>query len=132
MAAASTIVLYDGQATPVAHNFVPARKNGNVVVWEERSTAHTPLGFYSLSMSQSPALSTSPVQRSKSNIVVPLEYLDDTTGRYSYDKVMRANVEVILPTTAVTSERQNLSAYLFNLCAHAVFRAMLEESDPSY
>jgi hypothetical protein len=132
MAAATTVSINDGQATPVAHSFVPARKNGNIVTWEERTTAHTPLGFFTISMSQSPATASSPVQRSKVQLVVPLESQDADTGIYSYDKVMRANIEVILPTTAVDAERDDMSAYVRNLAAHAVFRSMLEDSDPAY
>jgi len=132
MAAATTITIADGQSTPQDHDFVPARKNGNSVVWEERSTAHTPLGFYTIAMSQGPATSTSPVTRAKVSLVVPLEAQDSVTGIYSYEKVMRANVEVIIPTTAVSLDRDNVSAYLRNLLNDATFRSMVEDNDPPF
>jgi hypothetical protein len=132
MAAATSIALDDGQSTPVSHTFVPARKNGVIVYWEERTTAHTPLGFYIMSMGQGPASSTSPVQRGKFSLLVPIETYDSVTGAYSYEKVMRANVECIIPTTASAADRENLSAFLRNGVAETTFRSMVEGSNPPY
>jgi hypothetical protein len=127
MAAAANIVINDGASTPVAHTFVPARKNGQVVEYEERSTAFNPQGFYTLAISQSDSKGASPVIRTKVTLAVPVQVLDSSTGLYTYPAVSRISLEVLLPKSATSTVRSDISAYLQNLCAHATIVDLVKD-----
>lgn len=132
MAAASDITIYDGQPTPVLRTFTPARKSGDVVFWEERTTASTPLGFARIGIGQSKAKATSPVIRTKCTLVWPYEVLDSDTGVYSYKDVYGFKGEFIVPVAAVYQQRDDAFSATINLFAHAVLRAAVADVDPPY
>lgn len=132
MAAASNIVINDGQGTPVAHTFVPARKDGSVVEYEERVTPHTASGFYSISISQSSPKSSSPVVRTKVTMAVPIEVFDSDTGVYSYPNTARLICEVLLPVVMTAAQRADLYAYTKNLLAHATLQSCIKDLDAPF
>jgi len=132
MAAASNIVINDGQGTPVAHTFTPARKDGFVVEWEERTTSHAASGFYTLSISQTSPKSSSPVIRTKVNLAVPIEVLDSVTGVYSYPNTARLIVEVLEPVGLTAAQRADIYAYTKNLLAHATLQAAIKDLDAPF
>jgi hypothetical protein len=132
MAAAANIVVDDGAGTPVAHTFSPARKDGGVVVYEERTTANTPSGFYTFAISQTSAKTSKSVVRSKLTLEVPIEVLDSTTGLYSYPSSMRFIVEVMVPKDATAEQRENVAAYLKNFVAHATIQSCLADLDAPF
>jgi len=129
MAAASTLVIYDGQSTPVAHNFVPARKDGSIVVWEERTTANTPAGFFTFAFSQTAPKDSKTVIKSKATLEVPVEVLDTDTGQYSYLTSARFVLTVMLPKDATQAVRDDLGAYVKNFLANAVIQSALTDLD---
>lgn len=128
MAAASTITINDG--TPTAHNFVPARKSGDKVVWEERTTASTPRGFYTITINQSKT--NGPVIRSKISLAMPVEVQDTDTGLYSYADVCRFNIDVLIPVNSTATVRADTYAYLKNLMADSVIDSLIADIDPPY
>jgi predicted carbohydrate-binding protein with CBM5 and CBM33 domain len=132
MAAAANIVIEDGQSTPVEHTFVPTRKEGDIVVYQERTTAATAAGFYSLSISQSKVSGNSSVVRQKIKVEVPIEVLDTVTGLYSYPSSYRFDINVILPKDLPVASRENAAAYLKNLAAHSVVTALIENLDAPF
>jgi hypothetical protein len=132
MAAASNIVVSDGQSTPVAHTFSPARKDGGLVIYEERTTANTPKGFYTLGLSQTSPKASNSVIRTKLSLEVPIEVLDSTTGLYSYPSSMRFSIDVLMPKTVTADQRNDIAAYLKNICAHATIDAMIADLDAPY
>lgn len=128
MAAASNIVINDGQGTPVAHTFVPARKTGTKVDWEERVTPHTASGFYTISTSAN-APSSGQVVRNKITLAVPLEVYDSVTATYTYPLTARASIDVLVPVGATSAQRADIYAYVKNLLAHATIQAMIKDLD---
>jgi hypothetical protein len=132
MAAASSITINDGQTTPVAHTFVPARKNGQVVEYEERVTAANPAGFFTLAISQGDSKSASPVIRTRISVAVPVEVLDSSTGLYSYPYTSRISIDVLLPKNATAAIRADVAAYAKNLLAHATIVSLLKDLDAPY
>jgi hypothetical protein len=131
MSAATNIVINDGQSTPVSHTFVPARKAGDVVFWEERNTAHTAGGFYSISIGANSPTSRQ-VVRAKINLSVPFEVVNVDTGSYSYPSIGRANMDILVPVSATAAERADLYAYLKNLVSHAVIDNLVNDLDTPF
>lgn len=131
MAAATDIVLNDGQSTPAAHTFSPARKSGDRVVWEERSTASTASGFYLLTTKANPPSSAS-VIRNKITLAIPLEIYDSVSQTYSYPDIARLSADILIPVNATSADRKNMAAYVKNLFAHATIVSMLEDLDVPY
>lgn len=132
MAAAVDLVLNDGQGTPVAHTFSPARKDGVLVEYEERLTAHTPSGFFTIGISQSSLKKNSSVIRMKVSLALPIEVFDTSTSAYSYPNVCRFNIDVLIPTTATSSVRNDVAAYAKNLLAHTVIQNMIKNLDAPF
>jgi hypothetical protein len=132
MAAASDIIINDGQSTPVAHTFTPFSKDGSMVVWLERTTAHTSAGFYPLTVSQSSPNGKSPVVRTKITLALPLEAYNSSTGIYSYTDTSRVILDVLMPVSMVAAGRADVYAYLKNLMAHATIEATIKDLSPPY
>jgi hypothetical protein len=130
MAAATNIVIND--AVPAAHTFVPARKNGQIVEWEERTTSNTSQGFYTLSVSQTDSKTKSPVIRTKVSLAIPTEVLDSATGLYSYPSTARILVDVLLLKEASATLRADIAAYVKNLISHATIQALIADLDAPY
>jgi hypothetical protein len=131
MTAASNIVISDGQSTPVAHTFVPARKAGDVVFWEERVTANTAAGFYTISIGANSPTSRQ-VVRAKIALAIPFEVLDSDTGLYSYPSIGRANIDILVPVSATVGERANLYAYIKNLVSNSVIDNLVNDLDTPF
>lgn len=116
----TTIVLNDGQATPVAHSFAPAYSSPGVTLWEDRS-AGTYIGFRKLTMFlQRPNGNAQPGTR---NIKLGLRVEDpklETVGTsdsgitppptVSYRPFVEVNAT--LPERNVLQDRKDLLAYL--------------------
>jgi len=132
MAAATDVVLADGQGTPANHTFSPARKNGPMVEWEERVTNHLPNGFYTLAISTTSTKSKSPVVRGKVSVSVPLENLNADTGNYEYSSVNRFSIDILIAKDSTQAERNDLAAYLKNLCAHTVIQNFVKNLDSPF
>jgi len=132
VAAAANIVINDGQGSPAAHTFVPARKDGMKVDYDERTTPHTPAGFYTIAISSTAPQSKSPVVRCKISLAMPLESYDSVTGLYSYPTTARFNIDVLVPTSATSAQRADVYAYLKNLMAHATVQSLIKDLDAPF
>jgi hypothetical protein len=132
MAAAANIAIYDGQPTPVLRTFVPARKTADVVFWEERDVAATPLGFARIGIGRTTPKGTSPVIRTRCTLVWPFEVLDANTGLYSYKDVARMNAEFIMPISAVEQSRDDAFTVAKNIIAAQVLYDTIVGNNPAY
>lgn len=132
MAAASDIVVNDGQSTPVAHTFSPARKDGGLVIYEERTTANSPRGFYTLGVSQTSPKAANAVIRTKLSFEVPIEVHDTNLDVYTYPSSMRFNIDVLMPKDISTDDRADMAAYIKNILTHATIQALIANLDAPY
>jgi len=132
MAAATTITVNDGQGTPAAHSFIPVRKNGSLVEWEERSTPHTPAGYYILGISGGDTRGSSQIIRSKVSLSVPLEVLDTSTSTYLYSNTARFILDILMPKAMTAAQRADLAAYLKNITANAVVTNLVSNLDAPF
>jgi hypothetical protein len=132
MAAATDLVINDGQATPVAHTFKPARKTGEVITWEERTTGNTPAGFYTFAFSQNSPKTAKTVIKTKMTLEVPIEVLDADTAQYSYPTSARFTFTIMVPVDASLAVRNDIAAYAKNFLANAVMQTALSTMDVPY
>lgn len=139
MAAVSTIVLADAQATPVNHSFIPLGPDANGVWWFEDQTGSSTLGYprISLKLTRAPqasngtASSSNRVNRVKMTIYLPtLETLGTNdagvTPPPTVAYVERMNEEFILSERDTLQNRKDLLKYSKFLHDNAQVVGMVE------
>lgn len=139
MAAASNIVLADGQATPVNHTFVPLGPDANGVWWFEDQSAAVPLGNNRLSVELKRPMggrqgedASKRVVRVKVGIHTPkLETVSNNTvsgiapaPTISY--VPRVNIEFILPERSAVQDREDIRLFASSVLLNAHVIAAVE------
>lgn len=137
MGALASIVLNDGQGTPVAHTFTPARIQDGVAILSDMS------GGIALGYPRVTHLVRGPNKGSRNwkvtaKVVLPvLEVTSPSTASgiqpaptLAYN--LEAHVEIILPERSSLAERKNLNAYMKNLMAHAIMTSAVENFEALY
>lgn len=84
MPALAPVTINDGAATPVAHNFTPTNVNEGVATWHDRVSGIA-IGY--------PRIATS----------LKFPSTPKSNGASTSDRVIRANIKVVLPILEVTS-----------------------------
>lgn len=129
MSAIAPITVNDGQATPVAVTFNPENQTPGSFTFVDRATG-VAIGFRRLGISNKFASGTSQVNRAKFTVEYPVTAVVNGVTQQAY--VLRANVDVILPTASTDAERKNLYAFLANGLNHALVRGAVRDLDPLY
>jgi len=143
MAAASPVVLNDGQATPVAHTFTPKRigdgntNNSMMAEYEDRSGGVV-VGFPKISiMMRYPDknLRTTKVSIKVSRPVLETVSNSTVSGiapapTLSY--VPMFSGEFVLPERSGINDRKDILAYVRNLLAHAVVTSAIQDLEMPY
>jgi hypothetical protein len=137
MAAIASVVINDGQATPVAHTFAPVNIVGDVAKWADRSGGIA-LGYPIITQSLRMPTSGSRMYKLTQRIVVPtLEVTSPSTmtgiqpaPTLAYN--LMCNVDWLLPERSTLQERKNLKAFLKNLLAHANTTTASEDFETVY
>jgi len=136
MAAIATIVLADGQVSPVNHNFTPLHQEGVDSAWNDTVTGIVS-GFPVLRAKHNADKPDSEVDKVTFNLDVPtLEALSAAASGFTPGPTVaytgRIKVEVIIHRRSTQAERDNLAAYVKNLTAHAVFQNAIKNRDYPY
>jgi len=138
MSAVASIALFDAQATPVSHTFIPIGPDTNGTWWWEDQSAVSSIGYNRISMflkrAQNPAPgsnSGSRVNRVSVGVHTPkLETLSNNSAGLTPPPTVayipRCNVEFILPDRSVLQDRKDLRKYVDFLMAEAQLTAMVE------
>lgn len=141
MAARANIVINDGQASPVAHTFNPAKVVDidavTLATYEDRSGGIA-VGFPVVSISMRRPSKTSRTYKVQLKVVVPtLETISNSTvsgilpaPTKAYDTLV--NVEFITHERAPLQSRKDILAYAKNLLAHAVVTSAIQDLDMPY
>jgi hypothetical protein len=144
VSAVATITINDGQATPVAHNFIPLGQDKNGVWWFEDQSPSFTLGYNRISVGISRTAIGSPgansgnrVNRVKLGIHTPkLETLGTADNGIipppTLAYIPRVNLEFILSERAVLQDRKDVLAYAVNLLANTQVVAMVQTLQPIY
>lgn len=145
MAARTTIVLADGQGTPVNHSFTPTQDaKGGVSVFQDK-VGGIPSGYplLLLKFDEPPAyvpgqrMSGNRIYKSDVRIIVPtLETVSNNSAGYTPAPVpayaCMYRIQSFIPERANTQERKNTRAFAKNWLAHAVATALYEENEGMY
>lgn len=129
MPSASTISIYDGQATPVAHDFEPLTVTPSqaVLVCKESDTA---AGQMQIIAGFSPASANRSTDRVNLRFNMPVEYTVD--GVTAVLHTARFNGDFVLPELLSQADRDNFAAYVANAVANAVLNGYISDRDPIY
>lgn len=138
MSAFSPIVINDGQAVPVAHTFSPVKIDQVGVAKFADRIGGIAIGFPSITFSVRNPSKTSRNYRVTAKIVVPtLEVTSPSTASglqpaptKAYDRL--ATIEFVLPERSTKLERQDLLAYVKNLCANDNIKKAVEDFEEIY
>lgn len=136
MGAISTITLADGETTPVNHDFVPVRVDGDIASYLEKSNSAA-IGWWPMQISlRAPVRSRNgaSVYRCGLKLTIPVVQTETINGVDvpSVTRTLRANVELVLPTASTTQERDNLVTLVQNALGHAAFRDVAESLNNVY
>lgn len=128
MPAIANMVINDGQTTPVAHTFQPAKSTADYSMYEDRISG-TYIGFGKLHLTMVRPKGESKVANRNLKVVVGIEVpVLETLGNSDAGitppptvahKPM-VKVEFTLPERATLQQRKDLRAYVMNAMAHAV------------
>jgi hypothetical protein len=129
MAQATSIVLNDGQATPVAVTFAPESVTPALSSFADRS-AGVSLGFRRLKVSNSFASSKSVINRARLDVELPVT--QTVNGIVSQAMVLRAKLELLLPDGCTDQNRKDLFAFVKNSLSNALVLGALRDLDPLY
>lgn len=129
MAQAASIVINDGQATPVATTFSPESVSPGLSSFADRASGIA-LGFRRVKVSTTFANSKSKVNRAKLSFEIPVT--QTVSGITSVAYTLRANVDVILPDGSTQAQRNDLYAFLKNGLADALIQGAVRDLDPLY
>lgn len=128
MPQAATLVINDGQSTPVAHDFEPLSISSALSMFRDNATGETIKGHPTLSIGLTPAGTNGKVEKVSIRVAIPQEYLAD--GVYHVDDTTRVSIEFALPITATTQNRADILAYAKNALANAGIAGYVTDGEP--
>lgn len=134
MTAQTTLVLNDGQSTPVAKTFSERGADRQLAVWKDISSGIS-IGFPTVTLSNKERPGTNGTYRVEARVTIPVtEVISGDAGGYEpVPKVaytMLGKVEMIAPNRATLQNRKDLWAFVANLMAHAVPKATFVDFNP--
>jgi hypothetical protein len=130
MAAIASITVSDGQATPVATNFLPESSTPDKSAWVDRTSGIMAL-FRRLTVSLRMPSKSEVVARAVFTTDYPVSEVVNGITTVGY--VLRARTEYILPQKSTDADRRNLHAFHVNALSGvtAVTKAM-RDYEPVY
>lgn len=145
MAAVSSIVLPDAQATPVNHTFIPLGQDAKGVWIFEDQSGDSPVGYQRIGLSitrpqvakPGEADKASRINRVKLTLYMPrLEVLGTNINGYvpppTLAYVENCSVEFLMPDRTTLQDRKDGRKYLTGLLANAQVISLVESLQPIY
>lgn len=129
MPSVTTITLYDGQATPVAHDFDRVSVNGSQMLLVNHE-ATTSAGKMQLIAGLSPATPARPTDKVQLRFNMPLEH--EVDGITKVSSTARAKLELVVPDEWSQANRDDFAAYVVNAISDANIRGIVEDLDPLF
>jgi hypothetical protein len=133
--AITTITAADAAATPVNHDFLPSRVDGDIAKFNEKSASHAS-GYWPLTLSlrEPTAQNGSRVYRSQVNLAIPV-LVTETINGVAVPKVaytLRFNGEFILPADSTTQNRKDLRKLVVGVLDNALTKDVIEGLNSIY
>lgn len=134
MSAQTSLVLNDGQATPVAKTFSARGADLGTAVWKDISGGIS-IGMPTIIMKYGESDGTNGAYRTDLRVMIPvLEVISGSDGGYTpAPKIaykMYGRLELVSPNRATLQNRKDLVAFCKNLLAHAVVTETLVDFNP--
>lgn len=126
---ATSLSLQDGANPAVSVTFAPEQVTPTLSSFADR-TSGIPAQFRRVKVSTHFAKGTSLVNRSQLSVEIPVAVV--VNGVPTIDRILRANVELILPSKSTDAERKDLYAFILNAMQNSVVRPALRDLDPLY
>lgn len=128
MPVASSLSINNAAGTAV--NFTPESVSPALTMFTDR-TSGAALGFRRIAVSSKFASGKSVVNRSKLTVEVPVTAIVNGVTTVAY--TLRASVDVVLPSAAAATDRNDLYAFLTNALANtALVRPAMRDLEPIY
>lgn len=127
MPQASSIVINDGQTTPVATTFTPELVTPLESTFADRSSGISST-FRRLFIGAK--FSSGPVNVTRFKGEFPISHVTD--GKTIVDSVARFDCKLMLPVDATDAQRKDVFAFLYNGLNHANVKATVRDLDPQY
>jgi len=137
MGAIASVVINDGQATPVAHTFAPVNIVADVAKLADRSGGIA-IGYPVITQSVRAPNGNLRTYKVTSRVALPvLEVTSPSTASGiqpapTLAYTLLCNMEFILPERSSLQERKNLLAYVRNYLAHANSTVAVQDFEPLY
>lgn len=136
MGAIATIAVNDGQATPVSHDFEPARREPGLATYHDRVDGIV-AGYPSVSVGS--RLPNNSNRNFKATVKIRIPVLETAATAASgftpgptVAYALTANIDFVIPDRATVAEREDLLAYAANLLDHATIVSLVENMDPPF
>lgn len=134
MSAQSSLVLNDGQATPVAKTFSARGADMQLAVWKD-ITSGISIGFPTITISNKERTGSNGTYRVEARFALPvLEVISGDVGGYTPSPkvayTMFGKVELVSPNRATVQNRKDLRAFVANLMGHATMTETFVDFNP--
>lgn len=142
----ANIVINDGQATPVAHTFAPAKALADYALWEDRTSASNPAGTYigfgklTMALQRPTGPATQATRNLKGSIKLETPKLETVSNStisgiapaptVSYRPT--AEITLVFPERCSLQDRKDLQAYLKNVLATTPVTDFFEKLELAY
>lgn len=115
----TSLIIKDGQATPLDHTFLPSRiDSNNIATFTERAASGIPVGQPTITWQVRPSATSSATNKISGKLTVPkVVTTTDTSGKTvtSVDYINLATIELVTSTRSTKQERKDLRVLLSNL-----------------
>lgn len=129
MPAMNTLAVYDGKATPEAHNFEPLTTNGQKAVFVNRSSG-IPAAYERLEIQVVEPKSATGAYRVIGSLTRPV--LQTVNGVPTVVRSSKMNFDVNMPQASSLDERMDDVSLLSNLLADASVVSAVTKIEPFY
>lgn len=135
MSAQTSLVLNDGQSTPVAKTFSARGADMQLAVWKDIASGIS-IGFPTVTISNKERSGSNGTYRVEARIAIPvLETISGDAGGYTPSPkvayTMFGKVELVSPNRATVQNRKDLRAFIANLMGHAVMTETFVDFNPA-
>jgi hypothetical protein len=134
MSAQSSLVLNDGQSTPVAKTFSARGADMQLAVWKDIASGIS-IGFPTVTLSNKERNGSNGTYRVEARVTLPvLETISGDAGGYTPSPkvayTMLGKVELISPNRATVQNRKDLRAFVANLMGNTILVEAFVDYNP--
>lgn len=130
MPANAAIAILDGAATPVSHNFVPAKIDSNGVASFQERISGVPVGYPTITWSVRAPTKGSSTYKVTGKLSIPkVITTTDASGKSitSVDYTNLATIDLVVSSRSTKQERTDLRVMMSNMLKHAAIVSTVDD-----